>query len=175
MISRQQTVFEGKALTLKLEQATYPDGSHEMLEIIRHPGGAGAIAINNYNQVCLLRQYRFAVDSWLWEVPAGRIEHGENPLETAKRELLEEAGIIANRWHPLGSFFPSPGICDERISLFVACDITMANTTHESTEFIEIHWLPLSEAINHVRQDKVFDAKTMIALFATHNYLESKM
>ena len=170
-----QTVYEGKALTLQLEQAIYPDGSTETLEIVRHPGGAGVIAVNHHHQICLLRQYRFAVDNWLWEVPAGRIEHGEIPLETAKRELLEEAGVTANRWHPLGSLFPSPGICDERISLFIARDITMTNTAHESTEFIEIHWLPLAEAINCVSKGEVYDAKTMIALFAAHNYLEGQM
>lgn len=158
-------VYNGKALTLNLEQALYPDGTKEVLEIVRHPGGAGAIAINEQKRVCMIRQYRYAADDWIWEIPAGRIEHDENPLETARRELLEEAGLAAKQWDSLGKILPSPGICDERIFLYMATGISEKEVAHEPTEFIEIHWVPLQESINWIENGTITDAKTIISLY----------
>lgn len=161
----QETVYRGKALSLKLEQVTYPDGTTGKLEIVRHPGGAAVVAINEMKEICLIRQYRYAAGDWIWEVPAGRIEHKEDPLETAKRELAEEAGIIAETWSSLGFIYPSPGICDERIHLYKAYDLTQKKVSHEDGEYIEIHWLPLEKAINLIIEGKIIDAKTIVALY----------
>lgn len=160
-----KTVHKGKALTLKLEKATYPDGDTETLEIIRHPGGSATVAVNKRKEVCLIHQFRYAAGGWLWEIPAGRIEHKEDPLDTAKRELAEEAGLIAYHWKSLTSIFPSPGICDERIYLYMASELSETKISHEDTEYIEIHWLPIIEAIKWVKTGKIKDAKTIIALF----------
>ena len=165
MNKSSKTVYEGKALTLKLEQVAYPDGSRGSLEIIRHPGGAATVALNERGEVCLIRQYRYATNGWLWEIPAGRIDYNEDPFETAQRELGEEAGIIANQWDTLTTIFPSPGICDERIYLYMATDLTPISTSHEEDEHIEIHWIPFAEAIKWIQQGEIIDAKTIIALF----------
>ncbi len=165
MKPKQESIFEGKALSLGLEQATFPDGSQEMLEIIHHPGGAGTVAMDEQGNVCLIYQYRHVMDGWLWEVPAGRLEDREEPLITAQRELVEEAGLLAEQWQVLGSIFPSPGICDERIHLYLAEDLSSTPVAHEPTEFIEIYWVPLNEAIGWIQTGKITDAKTIIALF----------
>ena len=171
MQNKRKLVFEGKALSLGLEKASFPDGSTDTLEIIRHPGGAGTVALNQSGQVCLIRQYRYAVDDWLWEIPAGRIEGGEEPQFTAQRELGEEAGISAQEWLPIGSIFPSPGICDERIYLYLARNLSSIDMAHEPSEIIEVHWVPLSESISWIRAGEIVDAKTVIALFCSQAYL----
>lgn len=168
-----KVVYEGRALTLALEQAIYPDGSKETLEIIHHPGGAACVAINQSNEVCLIRQFRYAAGGWIWEVPAGRIESKEDPIETVRRELKEEAGVTAMDWKSLGTIFPSPGICDERIFLYMAMDLSLSNTSHEETEFIEIHWIPFSDAIDWIKQGEIVDAKTITALFSVQARLFS--
>lgn len=165
MGGESKNLYKGNALILNLEQALYPDGTTETLEIIRHPGGAGAVAINSEHKVCLIRQYRYAIDAWLWEIPAGRIEHREDPLKTAQRELGEETGIIAEQWQSLGVMHPSPGICDERIFLYMAQGLIEEQPAHELTEFIEIHWVPFNEAIDWCENGKISDAKTIITLY----------
>ncbi len=165
MADTTERLYTGRALILERERVTFPDGHCDTLEIIRHPGGAGALALDDRGRVCLLRQFRFAAGQWLWELPAGRIEPGEPPLLTAQRELAEEAGCQARDWQELGSIFPSPGICDERIFLYQAQGLNPVDTAHEAGEFIEIHWVPLKEAIEWARDGVITDAKTLAALF----------
>lgn len=169
--AKKETIYRGDALNLGLEQARFPDGSEGTLEIIRHPGGAGAVALDDTGQVCLIRQYRYAADGWLWEVPAGRLEQGEDPLHTAQRELAEEAGLHAAQWQRLTAIFPSPGICDERITLYLARNLSPTDTAHEAQEFIERHWVPLAEAVDWIAQGTITDAKTIVALYAASAYL----
>ncbi|HEB94272.1 MAG TPA: NUDIX hydrolase [Gammaproteobacteria bacterium] len=157
-------IYQGRALTLNEERAVFPDGQQALLEIIRHPGGAGALALDDEGRVCLIRQYRYAAGGWLWEIPAGRLETGEAAQACAQRELAEEAGLQAQRWQPLATLLPSPGICDERIDLFLARELSPLPTAHEAGEYIEIHWLSLSEARAKVCAGEVVDAKTVIAL-----------
>jgi ADP-ribose pyrophosphatase len=172
MSKTPKTLFRGKALTLNLEAVAYPDGSSGTLEIVRHPGGAGVVALTPEQDVYLLRQFRHAAGGWIWEIPAGRIEAGEDPLHTAQRELLEEAGCQAQAWTALGDFLPSPGICDERIYLYLARDLTLLRPAHEGDEFIEVHRLPLADALAWAKQGKIQDAKTLIALYRTQQWLD---
>ena len=143
---------------------TFPDGQQEVLEIIRHPGGAGTLALDDAGCVCLIRQYRYAAGGWLWEIPAGRLEADEAPQICAQRELAEEAGLQAGRWQSLITLLPSPGICDERIYLFLARDLSPVPTAYEFGEYIEIHWLTLADALAQVCAGEIVDAKTVIAL-----------
>ena len=157
-------IYQGRALTLSEERVVFPDGKREILAIVRHPGGAGALALDEEGHVCLIRQYRYAVDSWLWEIPAGRLETGEAAQFCAQRELAEEAGVRAAHWQPLTNLLPSPGICDERIYLFLARELSPLPTAHEHGEYIEIHWLSLNDALAKVCAGEIVDAKTVIAL-----------
>lgn len=100
-----RTVHVGRVLTLNLEQVKLPNGSIAELEIAHHPGGAAIVALDAANRICLLRQFRHAADGWITELPAGKLDGGEPPLECARRELAEEAGVAARRWDHLGQFF----------------------------------------------------------------------
>lgn len=142
-----------------------PNGQPVELEIIRHPGGAAVVALDQENQVCLLRQYRHAVGGWLWELPAGKIDPGETPFSTARRELAEEAGLAARDWTALGHFYSSPGVFTEVIHLYLACDLYPLEQCHDADEVIEIHWLPLGEALDRCRSGEILDAKTLIGLY----------
>ncbi len=157
-------IYRGRALTLNEERVTFPDGQQEVLEIVRHPGGAGTLALDDDGRVCLIYQYRYAAGGWLWEIPAGRLETGEEPQACAQRELAEEAGLHASRWQCLATLLPSPGICDERIYLFIARGLSPVPTAHEFGEYIEVHWLPLDDALARICAAEIVDAKTVIAL-----------
>jgi 8-oxo-dGTP pyrophosphatase MutT (NUDIX family) len=174
MAAKRQLIYQGSALTLNVERVTFPDGRQGELEIVRHPGGAAAVAVDVEGRVCMIRHYRYAVDAWLWEVPAGRLEPGEAPATTAARELAEEAGVKAGQWSELGVILPSPGICDEHIHLFFAQQLSATPMARDPLEFIEVHWIPLPEAIRWAQQGEIADAKTLVALFRVQSRLQGK-
>lgn len=164
-----KSLYEGRVVRLGLESLQLPNGEALELEIVRHPGGAAVVAVDNRNQVCLLRQYRHAVGGWLWELPAGKLEPGESARHTAERELEEEAGLQAATWHTLGETCTTPGFCDEVIHLFLAAQLTQVPPRPELHELIEIHWLPLNAALDQVHSGKIRDAKTMLGLMLAAN------
>jgi len=103
-----RSIYEGKVLRLGIESLTLPNGEPLELEVVRHPGGAAVVALDDADRVCLLRQYRHAAGGWLWELPAGKIDPGETPKTTARRELAEEAGLEAADWLKLGQCLTTP-------------------------------------------------------------------
>ena len=164
MSHKTRTVFEGHVVRLGIESLTLPNGEALELEIVRHPGGAAVVALDDQQRVCLLRQYRHAAGGWLWELPAGKLEKDEEPRLTAARELAEEAGLQAADWHKLGAVLMTPGFCDETIHLYLVERLSQVNTRPERHELIEIHWLPFDRAIELVREGIINDAKTMLGL-----------
>ncbi|MCB2262688.1 MAG: NUDIX hydrolase [Candidatus Thiosymbion ectosymbiont of Robbea hypermnestra] len=162
---RRRSIYRGRIVDLGLETVGLPNGESAELEIVRHPGGAAAVALDDQNRVCLLRQYRHASGGWLWELPAGKLEPDETPLVTARRELSEEAGVTADRWTDLGALHSSPGILTEVIHLYLADGLRRAAHDHETHEVIEIHWLPFAQALNWCLDGAITDAKTLIGLF----------
>jgi ADP-ribose pyrophosphatase len=162
---QRRPIYRGKIVDLGLEALELPNGELVELEIVRHPGGAAAVALDELGLVCLLRQYRYAAGGWLWELPAGKLEPGETPFSTACRELAEEAGIEAADWSDLGPMHSSPGILTEVIRLYLASGLRRTVQSHEAHEVIEIHWVPLEQALEWCRDGIITDAKTLIGLF----------
>lgn len=165
MASQITPIYRGTIIEVNIENVQLPDGRQFDLEIVRHPGGAATVALDEENQVCLLRQYRHAADGWLWELPAGKLDPDEGALQTAQRELHEEAGLRARTWDPLGSMISSPGVFTEVIHLFLARDLSKVPTCTEDHECIEVFWQPLSTAMFWASNGKIVDAKTLIGLF----------
>ncbi len=159
-----RSIFDGRVISLGIETLTLPNGTQLDLEIVRHPGGAAVVAINAQQQVCMLRQYRHAGGGWIWELPAGKLEHNESPAATAERELQEEAGIQAGSWDKLGSFLVTPGFCDEVIHLFLARDLSASHGQPEDHEVFEVNWMPLEEAVGLAARGRLRDAKSVIGL-----------
>jgi ADP-ribose pyrophosphatase len=169
----RRTVFQGKVVDVGLERVRLPTGRDVELEVIRHPGGAAAVAIDDHGRVCLLRQYRHVAGGWLWELPAGKIDVGEPPAATAERELAEEAGLVAASWASLGRMHSSPGVFAEVIHLFLARGLSEVDLGHEADEVIEVHWLPLADAIARCADGTITDAKTLIGLYRAEALLRS--
>jgi 8-oxo-dGTP pyrophosphatase MutT (NUDIX family) len=164
MVQNVRNVFAGRVLTLNLEQVRLPNGRVAELEIAHHPGGAAVVAVDADGRVCLLRQFRHAAGGWLTELPAGKLDGGEPPLECARRELAEEAGVSARRWEKLGEFFSSPGVLTEVIHLFLAQDLTPVDASPEDHEVLEASWVPLAEAMDLAASGRLQDAKSVIGL-----------
>ena len=164
MIETIRNVFRGRVLTLNLEQVRLPNGKVAELEIAHHPGGAAVVAFDAEGRVCLLRQFRHAAGGWLTELPAGKLDGGEPPLECARRELAEEAGVSARRWEKLGEFYSSPGVLTEVIHLFLAHDLEPADASPEEHEVLEASWVPVQEAMDLAASGRLQDAKSVIGL-----------
>jgi ADP-ribose pyrophosphatase len=160
-----RNVFKGRVLTLNVEQVRLPNGRVAELEIAHHPGGAAVVAIDAAGCVCLLRQFRHAAGGWLDELPAGKLDGGEPPLECAQRELAEEAGRVAQRWDKLGEFFSSPGVFTEVIHLFLARDLQPVPAQPEDHEVFEARWIPLADACALAGSGRLHDAKSLVGLF----------
>jgi 8-oxo-dGTP pyrophosphatase MutT (NUDIX family) len=165
MKPEKQTVhFSGRVIRVTTDEVVLPNGHRALLEVVHHPGGAAAVALDDERRVCLLRQYRYVADGWLWELPAGKLEPGEPPLVTAQRELTEEAGVSARHWRSLGTCLSSPGVFSERLHLFLATDIEPASTAHERAEVIEIHWVPFAQACAWAIDGTITDCKSALGL-----------
>jgi len=163
-VNRIDTKFRGRVITVNVEHVTLPNGESADYEIIHHPGGAAVVAIDDQQRVCLVRQFRPAAAGWVWELPAGRLEPGEPPAHTARRELVEEAGCEASQWRELGTILSSPGVFDERIHLFEARSLRQVPTQHERHEVLEVHWIPLQDALARALEGGITDSKTIVGL-----------
>lgn len=164
MSENKKLIYHGKIIDLCIEKVALPNGAITELEIVHHPGGAAVLALDRNNLICLLRQYRYAAGGWCWELPAGKLESDEPPLQTAQRELAEEAGIQAADWQSLGKVVSSPGVFTEIVHLFLARELTGVTAHPEEHELIEIHWLPLTQALAWAHTGIITDAKTLAGL-----------
>lgn len=178
---QSREVFSGRLLHVFVDRVRLPDGSEVEREIVRHPGAAAVLPIRRGGNasrgtdptVVLLRQYRYAADRELWEVPAGTLEPGESPEACAARELREEAGLDAEELRELASFFTTPGFSDERIHLFLATGLRPVEARPEPEERIRREELPLGRALEMVRSGEVEDAKTICSLLQAERWLDA--
>jgi 8-oxo-dGTP pyrophosphatase MutT (NUDIX family) len=168
-IEKRSTFFRGRVITVTVDEVILPNGHREQLELVHHPGGAAAVAIDAEECVCLLRQYRHAANGWLWELPAGKLEPDEPPLATAKRELIEEAGVSARDWRSLGACFSSPGVFSEVLHLFLARELQKGVARPEASEVFEVHWTPLAQALEWAVDGTIQDSKTALGLLRAYH------
>ena len=159
-----ETLYIGKIITLRRDTVELPDGKTAMREIVDHPGGVGILALDDRGRAAMVRQYRYAFGTALWEIPAGKREPGEAPDVTARRELQEEVGASAARWTPLGAVIPSPGCYGETLWLYLAQELTMGATHPDEDEFLEVQWMPLEDLAEKCLRGTIRDAKTVIAV-----------
>ena len=134
--------------------------------VVRHNGSAVMMAVDDKKRVLLVRQYRLPAEKSLWELPAGKLDAGEKPLQAAKRELVEETGYRARTWSKLASFWVSPGYVQERMTIYLATDLTSGEATPMDDERIETRWFAHRELGAMIRGGKIEDAKTMIGFYA---------
>jgi ADP-ribose pyrophosphatase len=163
-IISSEVVYEGPAFTVTADIVREPSGVQTRRDIVRHSGSVVVLAVEETHsgpKILLEHQYRHAAQRYLWELPAGRIDEGEKPLQAAKRELIEETGYRAKKWKQILYFFATPGFVAEPLSLFLAEDLTQGEAEPEDDEVIHIEMVPLANAVKMVIQGKICDAKTI--------------
>jgi len=157
-------VYEGGFIRLYRDEVRLPDGRKTFREYIRHPGAVMMVPMLDDRNVVLVRQYRYPLRRHFIEIPAGKIDPGETPLETAQRELREECGYVAARWQHLRTIHPCIGYSDERIELYLARDLEHVGHAPDDGEFLEVIVLPLVEALAWVRDGRITEVKAVIGL-----------
>jgi ADP-ribose pyrophosphatase len=164
-----ERIFDGRIIQLKVDDVLLPNGKTAKREIVHHPGAVAVLPLTDDGKMIAVRQFRKPLELTIVEIPAGKLEKGEDPLACAKRELEEETGYRAERFEHLSSFYTSPGFADELLHLYVATGLQAGETRPDEDEFVEVLALTLDEAHELHRAGKIRDAKTVLALFAWEN------
>jgi ADP-ribose pyrophosphatase len=162
-------IYTGRVLNLDLDTVRFPNGSVGELEMIRHPGASAVVPFADDPVapdpvLLMIHQFRHAADRYVWEIPAGRLDPGELPEACARRELEEEAGVVAAELRRLTTIYSTPGFTDERIHLFLATGLTGGTARHEADEFVEVRQLRWSEVLSLIEQGEITDGKTLVSL-----------
>lgn len=169
---RSQKVFTGKLLQVYRDEVSLPNGHTSAREYIRHPGAVVILAMTDEGQVVLERQYRYPLQRDFIELPAGKIDSGEDDLSCAKRELLEETGYTAREWQYVTTLYPCIGYADERLVYYLARGLTQMGHAPDEDEFLEIFHLPLQDALNQIHSGHINEAKTVAGLFWLEKILQ---
>lgn len=164
-IRDKKLLFNGIVVNVEQMDVQIGDKGWHTFQVVRHPGGAAVLPLHSDGTVTLIRQPRPAIGALTIEIPAGRLSHGEDPAECARRELLEETGLIAGGISSLGHIYPSPGVFDEKIHLFIAEDLQQGESAQEEFEDIRSFRIPLADAIAMATDGRIIDGKTIAALF----------
>lgn len=162
-------VYDGRVINLDVDTVRFPDGSIGELEMVRHPGASAIVPFlsdprGEDPQLLLIRQYRYAAEGFIYEVPAGRLDPGEAPIDCARRELAEETGCTAERVEHMYTMYTTPGFTDEKIHLFMAVGLTRGEARREADEFVELETMSLSRALALIERGEIEDSKTALAL-----------
>jgi 8-oxo-dGTP pyrophosphatase MutT (NUDIX family) len=165
LIERITPIYAGRVLQLNIERVRLPNGVSADLEIAHHPGGAAVVALDSSERVCMLYQFRHAAGGWIWELPAGKIDNREPPLQTAQRELIEEGGMAANRWESLGQYLSSPGVFTEVIHLYLATQLSPVSQAPEEHEVFKVEWRPIDAVLRMAYDGELRDGKSLVGLF----------
>lgn len=163
-----KNIYTGKVVTLNIDTVTLPNGATIDLETIRHPGAAAVVPVKDDGTVVLIRQFRHAAGGFIYEIPAGKLQPGEDPLHCALRELEEEVGYRAASFELLSSIFTAPGFADEVIHVYKATGLTRGRQQLDPDEVLDIIEMPLTEAVNKIEDGTIRDAKTIVGLQAVY-------
>lgn len=165
----KHVITEGKIYRAELHNVRLPDGSQARRELVYHSGGAGIVAVDDEGYTWLVAQYRKALEDFVWEIPAGKLEESEDPRLTAERELKEETGLSAGKMQHIGNLIATPGYNSEIIHIYYASDLTVGSSKPDPGEYLMQVRLPLEAALRAVKQGRILDAKTCYGLLYVWN------
>lgn len=159
-----EKIFDGRILHVRRDTVLLPNGHQSTREVVDHPGGVCVLALDDQERVLVVSQFRYPYGEVLRELPAGKLEYGEDPAQAAIRELREETGAVAGTFQPLGELYPSPGYCGEIIRMYLARDLSFGDTDPDEDEFLGLERVPFSQLVEQVLSGEIKDAKTIAAV-----------
>ncbi|MGN0538977.1 MAG: NUDIX domain-containing protein [Candidatus Fimenecus sp.] len=165
---KQEYKFKGKIVNLRVDDALLPNGNIAKREIVEHNGGVMVAPLDNEDNLYFVKQFRYPYMEIVTELPAGKLEKGEDPFEAGKRELKEETGAVANKYVSLGQLYPTPGYCGEIIHMYLATELSFGEQNPDDDEFLEIYKIPLEKAVEMVLSGELKDSKTQTAILKIH-------
>ena len=169
----QETVYEGVIVNVRRDKARLMDGRITNREVVEHPGGVAVFAMDDQGRVALVRQYRYPMGEETLELPAGKLEPGEDPRDSGLRELAEETGLVPGTFEDMGCLYSSPGLLAERIYLYFAKDLTQGPTHPDDGEFVETVWLPYQDLVDKARRGEIKDGKTLVGILKASFLLDA--
>lgn len=171
--TRKQTdIYNGRIIHVRVDDVELPNGRPAKREVVDHPGGVCIAALTDKQELLFVEQFRYPYKEVVLELPAGKLEYGEDPLEAGKRELREETGAAASEYRSLGELYPSPGYCGEIIHLYLATGLAFSAQYPDDDEFLELRRIPLTEAYGMVMRNEIADAKTQVGILKTYHILK---
>ncbi|WP_192043443.1 NUDIX hydrolase [Paenibacillus lycopersici] len=166
---KTEPVFQGKIISLQVDTIQLPNGGTATREIVRHPGAAAVLALID-GKMLVVEQYRKPMEKFQIEIPAGKLDAGEDPMVAAARELEEETGYRAGKLRPLSAFYTSPGFADEKLYLYLAEELTKGESAPDEDEFLAVDAITFEQAQHYIAEERISDAKTVLAVYAWQIY-----
>jgi ADP-ribose pyrophosphatase len=173
-VLRSEKKYAGRVFDLIVDEIEYPSGNRSVREVASHPGGAAIVAVFPNNDLILVRQFRYPIHDLVYELPAGKLNPGEDPLDCAKRELEEETGYVAGQWKALTAIYTTPGFCNERLHLFLATDLGKSEKGQQLEEgeaTLTVETFPLHRVIKMIETREIDDAKTICGVLLAERIL----
>lgn len=168
-------IFSGHIFNVHVDRVKIADGSIRPREVVEHHGGVCVVPVDENGNVYMVRQYRYAVGQALLEIPAGKLEKGENPLEGVKRELMEETGCTASSWTDLGVMYPTPGYCSERLYVYLARGLEKGRQHLDDGEILEVESIPLDRLVKMIMAGEICDGKTVFGILKAYYLTNGNM
>ena len=173
-INNRESIYRGRVFELVSENVTLDNGTTTDVEFIEHPGATAIIPFLDDNRIILLKQYRHALKKYIWEIPAGTLDPQEEIIDCARRELVEETGYSAEKWHELGEITPVPGYSNERIHIYLARELQPAVQDLDADEVIQVQKVDFHKALEMIGRSEIQDAKSIAGLFMASLWVEEK-
>lgn len=168
----EKLIFDGRIITVHLDDIELPDGSRATREVVEHSGGVCVAAMTEEKELYFVRQYRYPYKKVLLELPAGKLERGEDPMKAGVRELEEECGVVADTVISMGTVYPTVAYCSEIIYLFAAKGLRSTNQNLDEGEFLDVEKIPLADAVKMVMNGEISDSKTVALVLKTDNLVK---
>jgi len=167
-------IYEGKVINLRVDTVELPDKKYSKREIVEHPGAVAIVPVTSTGEVILVKQFRKAVEMELYEIPAGKLEIGEDPRTCAVRELKEETGYESNDLQYLFQFYTSPGFSNEKMHLFLARELSEGEAQPEDDEYIDVVKIKLTELEEMINNGEILDSKSIVGILTTRNLIKGE-
>ena len=175
---KRNRLYDGKVFNIIVDELEYPSGRTTIREVAEHPGGAVAVALLPNNRLVLVRQHRYPIDKFTLELPAGKLDKGEDPLHCAARELEEETGYIAERWNKLTAIYTTPGFCNEQLHIYLARNVhpsAKGRMLEEGELSMTIEFMPLAQVIKLIEKQEIVDSKSICGILLAERFLQKEV